>query len=253
MKVLLLGDLHCRRDWFAWLLTQTPSWDLIAMPGDLLDCFGEEYPLQQRAVTIWLDELAGRGRPVAWCSGNHDQGRWTFVGENAEERPCWTDQLQGSAIVGDLETNSILVQGRPLLVSCLPYSDLRTERFESRIGTLLADAAAERTTLGCPWIVLSHVPPSELSLSKGLRKDLGDPVLRYYVEKYRPDIVLSGHVHEAPFHGPFCERIGSTACFNAGFVPDASFPCHVVLDLATRKAIFHYERENRIQCEEASF
>jgi predicted MPP superfamily phosphohydrolase len=61
-----------RNKWFDWLLAQAPSFDLIAIAGDLLDMFSSVPRLQQsRDVSRWLQELSKITR-VAVCSGNHD-------------------------------------------------------------------------------------------------------------------------------------------------------------------------------------
>jgi uncharacterized protein len=44
MKILLTADPHFRTDWFRWLMTQAPSYDLVCIAGDLLDMFNVEPP-----------------------------------------------------------------------------------------------------------------------------------------------------------------------------------------------------------------
>ena len=250
MKVLLLGDLHCRKEWFSWVLDQASAWDLIAVPGDLRDGFASDYPQQIEFLVDWVDQAKRLGVPLAWCSGNHDMARWTYLSPDQAARACWTDALRGPSIVGDLETKVFTKGEETILVSCLPYSESRSEQFESRIETLVQEAAGQRETLKCPWIILSHAPPNALPLSKGKDADFGDRRLRERIEKYHPDWIFSGHVHAAPFYGPFWAKIGPTTCLNPGFIAKASFPCHIVVDLTGGTAVFRYERDGQAHQEE---
>ena len=59
------------------------------------------------------------------------------------------------------------------------------------------------------------------------KKLLGDPYLLEWINRFKPDLVLSGHVHNAPFYpeGSWTDRIGDTRVFNAGREPEAdSYP-----------------------------
>ena len=50
------------------------------------------------------------------------------------------------------------------------------------------------------------------------KKFLGDPYLLEWINRFKPDLVLSGHVHNAPFYpeGSWIDRIGDTWVFNPG-------------------------------------
>jgi len=60
-----------------------------------------------------------------------------------------------------------------------------------------------------------------------------------WIESYRPDIVLSGHVHQSPFtrDGSWFDRIGETWVFNAGH-QFGSPPAHIALDLGAGLAFW---------------
>jgi len=70
-------------------------------------------------------------------------------------------------------------------------------------------------------------------------KYYGDAELVEWIGEYRPDVVLSGHVHQSPFRrgGSWIDRIGDTWVFNAGreMAPE---PAHVVFDTAARTAVW---------------
>jgi Icc-related predicted phosphoesterase len=70
-----------------------------------------------------------------------------------------------------------------------------------------------------------HAPPAQSPTSWGGNRYFGDVELREWIERYQPNIVLSGHVHQSPFvkEGSWVDRIGETWVFNAG--QHAGAPC----------------------------
>ena len=66
---------------------------------------------------------------------------------------------------------------------------------------------------------------------------LGDPYLLEWINRFKPDLVLSGHVHNAPFYpeGSWIDRIGDTWVFNPGREP-RPIPTHLNLDLDAMSA-----------------
>lgn len=63
-------------------------------------------------------------------------------------------------------------------------------------------------------------------------KSAGDAVLTEWIARFAPDLVLSGHIHNAPFYaeGAWVDRLGETWVFNAGRQIGQE-PSHVILDL----------------------
>ena len=59
------------------------------------------------------------------------------------------------------------------------------------------------------------------------------PTSAGWIDRFRPDIVLTGHVHEPPFKpdGAWADRIGDTWVFNAGR-QIGPVPAHIEIDLA---------------------
>jgi Icc-related predicted phosphoesterase len=76
-----------------------------------------------------------------------------------------------------------------------------------------------------------HGPP-EGPLSWTGKRFYGDPELPRLIELHRPDLVLCGHIHEAPFMsgGAWSEQRGGTWLFNSGQHP-GQIPAHTFLDL----------------------
>ena len=69
------------------------------------------------------------------------------------------------------------------------------------------------------------------------RRHYGDTDLPGWIEQYRPDMVLAGHVHQPPFKpdGAWADRIEGTWVFNAGN-QIGPVPAHIEIDLAAGSA-----------------
>ena len=67
----------------------------------------------------------------------------------------------------------------------------------------------------------------------------GDSVLSGWIARYRPDIVLSGHIHQSPFvkGGSWVDRIGPTWVFNTGCHSGAP-PAHIMFDTELQEAVW---------------
>jgi len=68
------------------------------------------------------------------------------------------------------------------------------------------------------WIWVHHAPPAGSPLAWDGRRAWGDDQLSVWIERFTPDVVLAGHVHQAPFvpGGGWADRIGTTWVFNPG-------------------------------------
>jgi Icc-related predicted phosphoesterase len=82
-----------------------------------------------------------------------------------------------------------------------------------------------------------HAPPDESPTSWTGKRYYGDQDLRGWIELHQPKVVITGHVHEAPFatDGSWLDRIGSTWIVNSGR-QIGPIPTHVVIDTKTAQA-----------------
>ena len=96
----------------------------------------------------------------------------------------------------------------------------------------LARAAAQRTG---PWLWAYHGPP-EGPLAWTGSKHFGDPELPRLIDEHRPDIVLCGHIHQAPFvdGGGWAEQRGDHLAVQQRPPARARSRAHVFLDLDGR-------------------
>ena len=81
------------------------------------------------------------------------------------------------------------------------------------------------------WIWVYHAPPDQSPTSWTGRRFYGDKDLNSWIDRYRPTLVLCGHVHESPFadDGGWCDHIGTTWVLNAGR-ESGPRPAHAVID-----------------------
>ena len=84
-----------------------------------------------------------------------------------------------------------------------------------------------------------HGPP-EGPLSWTGARHYGDPELPRLLDTYSPDVVLCGHIHQAPFtsEGDWFEQRGRTSLFNAGYQLGQQ-PTFIEVDLDEGTAAWH--------------
>ena len=250
MRILLLADLHYRDAWYRWLSQQKA--DLMVIAGDILDGFrpGGLLP-QMLSFREWCAQFPGN---LALSSGNHDanEAGGAVDPEGLAEIPDemrqavlemllakhWMDSLERTGIVTDGRTSVVQTSSGPLVVTTIPYNYwLRGNTFAD---DLWRNGAMLRKSHRTHWLVLHHEPPAGTSVGG----PSGDPELFYKIREYRPNFVVSGHLHSQPYTGSFADQIDGTWCFNPG-VPVMSraicskVPNHIVLDLANRTATWH--------------
>ena len=215
MRFLVVADLHFNLRQFAWIERQAPRFGAIVFAGDLLDMSGHHsYPDQLHELGALLARLRAQTH-VLVASGNHD------LGDAAGER--WREVVAASGCFVDGDT---VVFDQAAITLC-PWQEEPTA--ESVLARLLAAAPAP---VDRPWIWVHHEPPAGAAVSRNGRRAGGNGGLAQLVRRLQPALVLSGHVHEAPFvaGGGWIDRMAATWLVNPGRQP-GEVPAHVVLDL----------------------
>ncbi len=219
MRVLLVSDLHYDLHKLDWVLGESANVDLLVVAGDLLD-IASGVPLDaQIAVALeYLVRCAGRTTTVV-CSGNHDLDHRNEAGEKAT---AWIAEARAGGVAVDGDT--VTIEGWHI-TSCAWWEGPETLRaLESTLE------AAGRAATG-RWMWVWHGPP-EGPLSWTGSRHYGDPELPRLLDVHRPDVVLCGHIHQAPFvsGGAWVERREQTWLFNGGH-QSGPIPTNVVIDL----------------------
>jgi len=224
--MLLTSDLHYNLRHLDWLVTQADQFDVVVVAGDHLD-ISSPVALESQSVVVlrYLARLAERTTVIA-SSGNHDL---TARNSHGEKTASWL--LEGRHVGALVDGDSVDIDG--VRVTVCPWWDGPSTRDD--VDAQLREQANDRAPF---WVWVYHPPPSGSPTALGTRREYGDQELRSWISELRPDLVLTGHVHEAPFvsGGSWFEHVGDTWTFNAGRLPMGPVPNHVALDLDRRLA-----------------
>ncbi|MEE4118733.1 MAG: metallophosphoesterase [Paracoccaceae bacterium] len=226
MKILLTADIHYALKQFDWVVAEAEHYDVVILAGDMLDAGAiASADAQVVVVRAYLEAIAERAQVVV-CSGNHDLDRRV----EGERVAGWLAGFDGLAVAAD---GAALRLG-DVLISVLPWWD--GARGKAAVAAQIARDAEARPA-GGTWIWAHHAPPAESAVSWGGWRHYGDTQLTQAIRRHAPDLVCSGHVHQAPFaqEGAWADRLGATWCFNAGHQP-GDVPAHVALHLGEREA-----------------
>jgi Icc-related predicted phosphoesterase len=228
VRVLSVSDLHYdlrKLDWVVARATDpAAAIDVVVLAGDLLD-IASSVPLDTQITVVlsYLERLAAR-LPTLVCSGNHDLDHRTESGEKASR---WITEARehGVCVDGD----SFDLDGWRM-TACAWWEGPTT------LADLEARLAAAATDRPDRWLWAFHGPPDGPLSWTGARH-YGDPELPRLLDTYRPDVVLCGHVHQAPFtsEGAWAEQRGPTWIFNAGYERGPR-PTFIEVDLDDERA-----------------
>ena len=219
VRLLGVTDLHYKLPHYDWLAGAAGEADLVTISGDLLD-IATPVPVEAQAavVTQYLSRIAATTRLVA-SSGNHDlDGPDT----NGEQAAGWLRRLDLPGLLTDGST--IDLDG--LRVTVAGWWD--GPNGEAAVAEQLAAAAVGRPAR---WLWVYHSPPAGSRLCFDGRREFPDASLAAWIGTYEPDVVLCGHIHQAPWvpGGGWWDRLGRTLVVNPG-KQIGKMPPHVWLD-----------------------
>jgi Icc-related predicted phosphoesterase len=221
VRILAVSDLHYRLPHYDWLVRAAADADVVVLAGDLADVVNP-VPLDVQAVVLtkYLGMLAEQATVIA-ASGNHDLDG---PGEHGEQVAAWLARAGGDRVFTDGQSLDI---GDTRFTIC-PWWDGPLTRDAG--GAQLAAAAVDRPAR---WIWIYHAPPAGTPLCRDGRREFPDHDLAGWIDEHQPDIVLCGHIHQAPWApgGAWHAQLGRTHVFNPG-KQVGKVPPHVTLDLA---------------------
>jgi Icc-related predicted phosphoesterase len=227
VRILLVSDLHYALPQLDWVVRAAPEYDLVVMAGDHLD-LSSSVPLDAQTIVI-LEYIAllKAATTVIVCSGNHDL---TGPDANGEQAALWLAE----AAAQEVPTDGASVTIGDTLVTVCPWWD--GDIGKANVEAQLAAGAARRPAR---WIWVYHWPPDGSPTTWTGSKHYGDAELAVWIDRFHPDIVLSGHVHQPPFkpQGGWSDRIGDTWVFNPG-KQIGQVPAHIEIDLAAGDAMW---------------
>jgi len=225
VRLLLVSDLHYTLPQLDWVVRAAPGYDLVVVAGDSLD-ISSAVPLDVQSVVLlrYFDLLEAASR-VAVSSGNHD-----LTGPDAQGENCalWLAQARAAGVPTDGDSIEL---GDTLITIC-PWWDGPLGR-----DVLLARLEADAARRPARWIWVYHWPPIGSPTCWTGRRHYGDTEVGAWIDRLKPDVMLSGHVHEPPFKpaGAWADRIGTSWVFNAGR-QIGPVPAHIAIDFAEGSA-----------------
>lgn len=194
MRIIAVSDVHDDLSKLSLLAQREAGADLLLVSGDLTRYGG---------VCRFREVLGAFGRVfprVLAVPGNMDR---------PEVAPALEEDGTGlhgrSEIIGDVGLAG--VGGSPPTPFGTPF-ELSEEELEE------AFAAAAASVAGCPVrVFVSHAPPRGTALDRvRLGVHAGSRAVRAVVERFAPDVLVCGHIHEAGG----TDRLGPTQMVNPG-------------------------------------
>ena len=225
MKMLFVADLHYALKQFDWLVANAANFDPIVIGGDLLDLASSlDFDVQIVVVEKYLRLIRQKTRLLV-SSGNHDGDSRSPADEPVAQ---WIRESKAEGLFVDGDT----VELPGTLVTICPWWDGPASRVELE-AQLLREAQKVRGR----WIWIHHSPPAGSPVCWTGKKFGGDEDLLDWINRFKPDIVLSGHIHNSPFYaeGAWVDRIGKTWVFNPGR-QIGPLPTYIALDLEAMSA-----------------
>lgn len=206
MKILVVSDIHYSLRQYDWLANVAGNYDLVVVAGDLLQLYGAVDMDTQAAVVGRYAQRICRTTPLIFCSGNHD-----LIEEfDGSRTPEWLHDLDVPNLTVDCES----YETEEVRLLSLPWWETEEERLvaEVRLKAWHNPDDTRRTI----WV--HHAPAKGTKTSWNGKADHGDENLVNWIEQYQPDLVLSGHVHNAPYYpgGSWIDHMGKTVLINGG-------------------------------------
>jgi Icc-related predicted phosphoesterase len=234
VRILVVSDLHYRLAHYDWLVRAADDVDVVAVVGDLADVVNAvPHTVQTVVLRKYLGLLAEKAIVLA-ASGNHDLDG---PGEYGEQVAGWLRASGGD----NVHVDGMSFDTDATRFTICPWWDGPLTR--QAVADQLAAAAVDRPDR---WVWLYHSPPAGTVLCHDGRREFPDHDLAAWIEEHGPDLVLCGHIHQAPWvtGGSWHARLGDTWVFNAG-KERGPVPAHITIDTEAMTADWFgiYDRE----------
>ncbi len=201
MKIVSFGDVHMATRNLARMDATLGDADLVIVSGDLTNFGGVA---EARVV---LDAVRAAAPRVLALSGNLDQPE----------------------VIPFLEAEGVALHGRGVVIdgvgifgcggSNITPFNTPTELTEDEIHAILMRGYAEVRGVR-PLLMVCHTPPYQTKCDRIVGgRAVGSTAARRFIEEFRPDVCLSGHIHESAA----VDAIGPTTIVNAGPFKDGGY------------------------------
>ncbi len=194
MKLVSFGDVHMATRNLERMGNELRDTDLIIISGDLTNFGG---PDDARKV---LDAVRGACARVLALPGNLDRGE----------------------VIPYLETEGVALHGRGMVIggvaifgcggSNITPFHTPTELTEDEIYETLRRGYLQVKDLR-PLLMVCHTPPFQTKCDRLMNGTaVGSTAARRFIEEVKPEVCISGHIHESAA----VDKIGATTVLNAG-------------------------------------
>lgn len=187
MRILALTDLHGKK-----IKLTEGNLDLIAIAGDIT-AFGGYNEARDVLNGLLTSKIRLIGVP-----GNCD---YPGVGDYLDELGANCDQRM--ITIGDI---AFLGLGGSPITPCNTPNEYPDDELKKRLIRRVNNSNHR-------LILISHPPPYKTSVDKTMGGvHVGSKAVREFIEKYQPELVICGHIHEAKGE----DFIGKTRIINPG-------------------------------------
>ncbi len=200
MKLLIIADIHGYHESLSRLLEGiTQPFDAVLCPGDFTDMHNVPKDFNQLDIAdLVIQKLMALKKPLLCVPGNHDPYEiLELFEEYGINLHGHTRKMAGMDFMG-------------FGGAATPFNTL-FEPTEEEIAKGLELAAKN---ISQPFVLMVHNPPSNTKLDSvaGGREHVGSKVVREFIEKKKPVLSVSAHIHE----NSGTEKIGPTTIFYPG-------------------------------------
>lgn len=200
MKMLVIADLHGYSDDISEFFKKIDAsgFDLIVCPGDFTDMFNQPPGFSQHNIAdLILQKFVSFGVPLLCVPGNHDPYEIIDAFEEYDVN------LHGK--VKRVAGETFIGWGGALTPFHTAFEP--TEE-ENRVA--LEELAKG---VGDDFTLVLHNPPRDTKLDRAATGEhVGSPTIREFIERRKPKLVISAHIHESGGE----DRIGESVLFYPG-------------------------------------
>ncbi|HDD46153.1 MAG TPA: metallophosphoesterase [Candidatus Aenigmarchaeota archaeon] len=199
MKILVLPDIHGEIERLVRILAgvDVKKIDLIISQGDFTDMYNVPEGFSQiDTAELIVQKLVSTKRKVLCVPGNHDPYEIVSLFEEYN--------INLHAKVREIGNICFIGFGgaqTPFHTRFEPSEEEITETLEGLVKNIKKE-----------FVLVVHAPPYNTKLDTVKGKHVGSKAIRIFIEKAKPRLVLTAHIHEN--HG--VERIGTTKVFYPG-------------------------------------
>lgn len=200
LKILVVADIHGEFERFSRMIDKMREhdFDLVVCPGDFTDMYNTPEGFSQLDVAeMIVQKLLSLGKPVLCIPGNHEPYEILDVFDEYD-----VNLHERVRKVKDFEFIGFGGAATPFNTKFEPTEEEIKRALEAKVRDVKGRL-----------ILVVHNPPFGTDLDKTeTGEHVGSKAVRGFIEKERPMLAISAHIHEAGGIG----KLGQTALFYPG-------------------------------------